>query len=58
VMDTVSFFAIGCLIMALAAVFIGAVIGNPQLIFAGLAVVAISGITIFILIAIGTRVRR
>jgi hypothetical protein len=57
-MDTLSFFAIGCFIMALAAVFTGAVVGSPHLILAGLAVVAISGITIFILIAIGTRVRR
>jgi hypothetical protein len=57
-MDTVSFFAIGCLIMALVAVFTGAVVGSPQLILAGLVIVIVSGITIFIVIAIGTRVGR
>jgi hypothetical protein len=57
-MDTVSFFAIGCFIIALAAVFIGVVVGSPQLILAGLVIVIISGITIFIVIAMGTRVGR
>jgi hypothetical protein len=57
-MDTLSFFAIGCLIMALAAVFIGAVVGSPQLILAGLVIVMVSGITIFIVIAIRTRLGR
>jgi hypothetical protein len=57
-MDTVSFFAIGCLILALAAAFAGAVLGNHQLVLGGSIVAIISAITIFIVIAIETRVRR
>jgi hypothetical protein len=56
-MDTVSFFAIGCLIAALTAGFTGAVVGSHQLVLTGSIVVIISAITIFIVVAI-TRVRR
>jgi hypothetical protein len=54
-MDTVSFFAIGCLIVALAVGFTGAVVGSYQLLLAGSIVAIISAITIFIVIAIETR---
>jgi hypothetical protein len=43
-MDTVSFFAIGCLIAALTAGFTGAVVGSHQLFLAGSIVVIISAI--------------
>jgi hypothetical protein len=57
-MDTLSFFAIGCLILALAAGFAGAVAGSHQLLLAGSIVAIISAITIFIVVAVETRVRR
>jgi hypothetical protein len=57
-MDTVSFFAIGCLIAALTAGFTGAVVGSHQLFLAGSVVTIISAITIFIVVAIETLVRR
>jgi hypothetical protein len=57
-MDTVSFFAIGCLIVALTAGFTGAVVGSYQLFLVGSIVAIISAITIFIVVAIETRVRR
>jgi hypothetical protein len=57
-METISIFAIGCLILALAAGVIGAVVGSYQLILAGSIVVIISAITIFIVVAIEIRERR
>jgi hypothetical protein len=57
-MDTVSIFAIDCLILALAAGFTGAVLGSHQLILGGSIVVIISAITIFIVVVIETRERR
>jgi biotin transporter BioY len=54
-MDTVSIFAIGCLVLALAAGFIGAVLGSYQLFLVGSIVAIISAITIFIVVAIETR---
>jgi hypothetical protein len=57
-MDTVSIFAIGCLILALAAGVVGAIVGNYQLFLVGSIVAIISAITIFIVIAIETRERR
>jgi hypothetical protein len=54
-MDTVSFFAIGCLIVALTAGFTGAVVGSHQLVLAGLIIAIMSAITIFIVVAIETR---
>jgi hypothetical protein len=54
-MDTVSFFAIGGLILALAAGVAGAVVGSYQLFVVGSIVAIISAITIFIVIAIETR---
>jgi hypothetical protein len=57
-MDTVSIFAIGCLILALAAGVVGAVVGNYQLFLVGSIVAIISAITIFIVVVIETRERR
>jgi hypothetical protein len=45
-MDTVSIFAIGCSILALAAGFAGAVVGSDQPLLAGSIVAIISAITI------------
>jgi hypothetical protein len=57
-MDTVAFFAIGCLIVALTAGFTGAVVGSGQLLSAGSIVAIISAITIFVVVAIKTRAQR
>ena len=57
-MDTVAFFAIGCLIVALTAGFTGAVVGSGQLLSAGSIVAIISAITIFVVVAIETRAQR
>jgi hypothetical protein len=57
-MDTVSIFAIGCLILALAAGSAGAVLGSHQLVLGGSIVAIISAITIVIVVAIETREER
>jgi hypothetical protein len=54
-METVSIFAIGSLILALAAGVAGAVVGSYQFVLGGAIVVIISAITIFIVVAIETR---
>jgi hypothetical protein len=57
-MDTISFFAIGCLILAMTAGFAGVIVGSHQLLLAGSIVAIISAITIFIVIAIEIRAQR